>query len=167
MRQAQGHAGHGAPDNMAKMLQQLPAGSLDDLKPGSMTVVTSTRGSHPGKVTGIMVIASVEGLIQDGAIASARREPYGGSQSDAWRHARRSERIQPARDPAMKLLALLFSVRPRDGRKSSLRGTVTDPSGAAVPNASLELDGPAGVMRARTDNAGDIRFRGSLPRPIR
>ena len=29
-----------------------------------MTVVTSTRGSHPGRVTGIMVIASVEGLIQ-------------------------------------------------------------------------------------------------------
>lgn len=64
MRQAQGHEGHGAPDNLAKMLQQLPAGSLDDLKPGSMTVVTSTRGGHPGKVTGIMVIAGVEGLIQ-------------------------------------------------------------------------------------------------------
>jgi len=59
-----GHGNHGAPASVAKMLQQLPVGSMDDLKAGSMAVVTSTRGSHPGRVTGIMVIANVDGLIQ-------------------------------------------------------------------------------------------------------
>jgi hypothetical protein len=59
----QGHAGH-QPANFTQMLQQLPAGSLDDLKTGSYIVVTSTRGSHPGRVTGIMVIANVDPLIE-------------------------------------------------------------------------------------------------------
>jgi hypothetical protein len=59
-------AGHGAqqPASLAQMLQQLPDGNIDDLKVGSSAVVTSTRGSHPGRVTGIMLIANVDGLIQ-------------------------------------------------------------------------------------------------------
>jgi hypothetical protein len=64
IEQAPRHMSHGAPANLSQMLQQLPAGSLDDLKPGSMAVVTSKRGSEPGRVTGIMVIAGLEGLIQ-------------------------------------------------------------------------------------------------------
>ena len=63
MHQAPAH-GHGSPATLAQILQQLPAGSMDDLKPGSMVVVTSTRGSHPGSVTGIMVIANVDRLVQ-------------------------------------------------------------------------------------------------------
>lgn len=58
----------------------------------------------------------------------------------------------------MKLLAFLFVCAAAGWAQGSLRGTVTDPSGAAVPNASLELDGPAGVMRARTDRAGAYSF---------
>jgi len=59
-------AGHGArqPASLAQMLQQLPAGGIDDLKVGGTAIVTSTRGSHPGRVTGIMVIANVDELIQ-------------------------------------------------------------------------------------------------------
>jgi hypothetical protein len=60
---ASGHAGQ-APANIAQMLQQLPAGGIDDLKTGASVVVTSTRGTHPGRVTGIMVIANVDGLLQ-------------------------------------------------------------------------------------------------------
>lgn len=58
------HGGGHPPANIAQMLQQLPAGTVDDLKPGSSVVVTSTRGSHSGKVTGIMVIANVGALIK-------------------------------------------------------------------------------------------------------
>jgi hypothetical protein len=58
-----GHGGH-QPAGMAQMLQQLPAGGIDDLKVGSSVVVTSTRGSHAGRVTGIMLIANVDALIQ-------------------------------------------------------------------------------------------------------
>jgi len=57
------HGGH-QPANIAQMLQQLPAGTVDDLKVGTSVVVTSTRGSHADRVTGIMVIANVDGLIQ-------------------------------------------------------------------------------------------------------
>ncbi|HUB81462.1 MAG TPA: hypothetical protein VMB03_21835 [Bryobacteraceae bacterium] len=60
---AGGHGGH-QPANFTEMLLSLPAGSLDDLKAGSSVVVTSTRGSQPGRVTGIMVIANMDPLIQ-------------------------------------------------------------------------------------------------------
>ena len=39
-------------------------------------------------------------------------------------------------------------------RGGVLRGRVTDPSGAAVPNARIEATGPAGVRNATTDAAG-------------
>jgi hypothetical protein len=60
---AAGHGGH-QPANFTEMLLQLPGGTPDDLKPGSSVVVTSTLGSHPGRVTGIMVIANIDPLIQ-------------------------------------------------------------------------------------------------------
>jgi hypothetical protein len=76
-----GHGNHGAPANIAKALQELPAGGMDDLKTGSMAVVTSTRGSHPGRVTGIMVIANVDGLIQ-----MAQSQAPGESPTEALNH---------------------------------------------------------------------------------
>jgi len=42
--------------------------------------------------------------------------------------------------------------------QSSLRGTVTDPSGAAVPNAAVEIDGPGGGKRTRTESSGQYSF---------
>ncbi len=59
-------AGHGAqqPVNIGQMLQQLPAGGVDDLKAGSSVVVTSTRGARPDRVTGIMVIANVDAFLK-------------------------------------------------------------------------------------------------------
>jgi len=50
--------------NVAQMLQQLPAGGLDDLKLGSSVLVTSTRGTTPERVTGIMVIANVDAFLK-------------------------------------------------------------------------------------------------------
>ena len=90
------------------MLQQLPAGSLDDLKPGSMAVVTSTRGSHPGSVTGIMVIANVERLVQ-----MAQSQAPGESPMEALNRMHGGMLGGPngfslPGDPAMKLLAVLF-----------------------------------------------------------
>ena len=60
-------AGHDGPPqaaNIAQMLQQLPAGVLDDLKVGSSVVVTSTRGARPDRVTGIMVVANVDAIVK-------------------------------------------------------------------------------------------------------
>jgi hypothetical protein len=57
-------AGDHPPTTMSEMLQHLPAGAIDDLKVGTSVVVTSTRGALPDRVTGIMVIANVDGLLQ-------------------------------------------------------------------------------------------------------
>jgi len=64
LREMGGGHGEHQPANFTEMLLSLPAGSPGDLKIGSSVVVTSTRGSQPGRVTGIMVIANVDPLIQ-------------------------------------------------------------------------------------------------------
>jgi carboxypeptidase family protein len=48
-------------------------------------------------------------------------------------------------------------------RSASLRGTVTDPSGAAVPGAVVQLRGPGGERRATTGSAGDYGFSSIQP----
>jgi hypothetical protein len=58
----------------------------------------------------------------------------------------------------MKPLVLLFVCAAAAWAQASLRGTVTDPSGAAVPRASVELAGPSGVMHVRTDSTGAYSF---------
>jgi hypothetical protein len=58
---------HQAPPSMAgiaQMLQELPPGSLDDLKAGSSVIVTSTRGATAGRVTGIMLIANLDAFLK-------------------------------------------------------------------------------------------------------
>jgi hypothetical protein len=58
-----GHPGEGGFD-MAKMIGQLPAGGIEDLKVGSTVIVTSTAGARSGEVTAILLMANADGLIQ-------------------------------------------------------------------------------------------------------
>lgn len=44
-----------------------------------------------------------------------------------------------------------------------LRGTVTDPSGAAVPGAVVQARGPGGNHRARTNSSGEYVFPSLIP----
>jgi hypothetical protein len=67
--------GEHAPTNMSEMLQHLPAGTVDDLKAGTSVLVTSTRGVRPDQVTGIMVIANVDGLLQMAQSQAAGANP--------------------------------------------------------------------------------------------
>lgn len=46
---------------------------------------------------------------------------------------------------------------------ASLRGTITDPSGASVPAALVQLIGPAGQQRATTDETGQYAFPSLRP----
>jgi hypothetical protein len=58
------------------------------------------------------------------------------------------------------LSALLYGqVQPA----ASLRGIVTDPSGASVPEALVQLRGPGGEQRARTDTQGRYSFTSLQP----
>jgi hypothetical protein len=62
----------------------------------------------------------------------------------------------------MKLLCL-FLVAAVWARSASLRGAVTDPSGAAVPGALVQLRGPGGNHRAVTGGSGEYEFAGLEP----
>ena len=57
-----------------------------------------------------------------------------------------------------RLLSVALLLASQAWAQSSLRGTVTDPSGAAVPAAAVEVDGPGGAKHARTDNVGQYSF---------
>jgi hypothetical protein len=57
----------------------------------------------------------------------------------------------------MKLLLLMALATPM-WAQVSLHGAVTDPSNAAVPYATVELSGPGGERRTRTDTAGQYSF---------
>jgi len=60
---------------------------------------------------------------------------------------------------ALLASAMLFAQTP-----ASLRGTVTDPSGAGVPGASVTVTGPAGLVRvAKTGNDGAYAITGLPP----
>src|SRR5215475_76033 len=61
------------------------------------------------------------------------------------------------------LLFLFLSVCTAQTPTASLRGVITDPSGATVPGALVQLRGPAGEQRARTDATGQYVFPSLRP----
>src|SRR5690349_20616372 len=61
------------------------------------------------------------------------------------------------------LLFLLLSLLSAQAPIPSLRGVITDPSGAIVPGALVQLRGPGGEQRARTDAAGQYVFPSLRP----
>ncbi len=70
--------GPGAPPaaagfDIARMIVQLPAGKIEDLKVGRTVIVTSTAGARSDEVTAILLMANADGLIQ-----MARMQSKGG-----------------------------------------------------------------------------------------
>src|SRR5262245_27381030 len=57
------------------------------------------------------------------------------------------------------LLAFLIFLSPALAQTVSLRGQVTDQSGAVIPKAQVTLNGPSGLVRtATTDDRGGYSF---------
>jgi hypothetical protein len=61
------------------------------------------------------------------------------------------------------LLFLFLSLCAAQAPIPSLHGVITDPSGATVPGALVQLRGPGGEQRARTDAAGAYNFPSLRP----
>src|SRR5260221_1095148 len=59
--------------------------------------------------------------------------------------------------------ACAFSLAAQTPPAASLRGVVTDPSGALVPGALVQLRGPGGEQRATTDISGQYAFPAIRP----
>jgi hypothetical protein len=60
--------------------------------------------------------------------------------------------------PALLLFVLCAGGWSQESAGPSLRGTVTDPSGAVVPGAVVQLRGPGRERRVKTDHAGEYSF---------
>ncbi|HMC61115.1 MAG TPA: hypothetical protein VKJ01_18135, partial [Candidatus Solibacter sp.] len=56
--------GGGGGMDIAQMLERMPAGKLEDLKPGDTIVVSSTKGAKAGEITAIMFLSNAGMLIQ-------------------------------------------------------------------------------------------------------
>jgi hypothetical protein len=56
-----------------QMLERIPPARLEDLKPGSTVVVSSTKGAHNDQLTAIMVLANADMLIQMASSMSGGR----------------------------------------------------------------------------------------------
>lgn len=60
-----------APD-MAQMLERMPTAKLEDIQPGEMVVVSSTKGASKDQVTAITMVTNAERLIQMAAMQQQR-----------------------------------------------------------------------------------------------
>jgi hypothetical protein len=77
-----GKHGHepSSPADIAQIMQQMPACKLEDLKTGSAVVLTATRGTRPGEVTAILLLANMDMLID---MAKSQAASAGISVADA------------------------------------------------------------------------------------
>src|SRR5258708_25921951 len=62
--------------------------------------------------------------------------------------------VLPKRKQVNRVLVVVTLISSLGAQNGSLRGTVTDPSGAAVPGAVVQLRGPGGGDHAKTGTAG-------------
>jgi len=72
----------GGGPTLAQMVEMMPAGTVEDVKPGQTIIVSSTKGATSDRVTGIMLLANAEMLVrmatmQSGAGAAAGNRPSG------------------------------------------------------------------------------------------
>ena len=76
----------GGGPTLAQMVEMMPAGTIEDVKPGQTVVVSSTKGLTSDRVTGIMLLANAEMLVrmasaQSGAGAAAANRQGGAGTS--------------------------------------------------------------------------------------
>jgi len=72
----------GGGPTLAQMVEMMPTGTLEDVKPGQTVIVSSTKGATSDHVTGIMLLANAEMLVrmataQSGAGAAAGNRTSG------------------------------------------------------------------------------------------
>ena len=55
-----------------ELIETLPAGKLEDIKPGTSIVVSSTKGSDADRLTAILLVANADLLIRMASTPSGR-----------------------------------------------------------------------------------------------
>ena len=59
------------------MIERMPATKLEDLKPGDMVVVSSTKGAKSDEITAITLLANADMLIRMATMAAPGARPQG------------------------------------------------------------------------------------------
>jgi hypothetical protein len=62
--------GGGAPPDLAQMIERMPPAKLEELKPGDMVVVSSTKGAKSDEITAITLLANADMLIRMATMAA-------------------------------------------------------------------------------------------------
>jgi hypothetical protein len=60
----------GAPPDLAQMIERMPPTKLEELKPGEMIVVSSTKGAKSDEITAITLLANADVLIRMATMAA-------------------------------------------------------------------------------------------------
>jgi hypothetical protein len=68
----------GGGPTLAQMVEMMPAGTVEDVKPGQTIIVSSTKGASSDRVTGIMLLANAEMLVRMASAGAASNRPGGG-----------------------------------------------------------------------------------------
>jgi hypothetical protein len=56
--------GGGAPPDITQMIEHMPPGKIEDIKPGETIVVSSTKGAKSDQLTAITLLSNADGLIR-------------------------------------------------------------------------------------------------------
>ena len=171
----EGGAGRGAGGDLQQVLSRLPASGLSDFQKGDAVMIVSTEGTG-NAVTAIMVVGGVEPILtaapkggRDMVLSPwtfPRRKAAGNRRVVITLGQLRGKSMLPA--PAGRLvlglciLAVVLAALPTNAQTAngSLRGLVTDPSGAAVVGADVQLTTPTGaVLSTKTAKDGTYLFR--------
>ena len=72
--------------DFAKMIAQLPAGRIEDLKAATTVIVTSTSGGRPDEITAILLLANADDLIQMARMQAGGGEGMSASQALSTLH---------------------------------------------------------------------------------
>ena len=65
----------GGGPTLAQMVEMMPAGKIEDVKPGETIIVSSTKGATSDRVTGIMLLANAEMLVRMASAQSGAERP--------------------------------------------------------------------------------------------
>ena len=61
-----------AAGNLSQVVDRLAVGKIDEIKPGTSIVVSSTKGSEADKLTAIVIVANADQLIRMASTPSGR-----------------------------------------------------------------------------------------------
>ncbi len=170
--------GAGRRGDMNAMLDALPALQLAELKAKDAIMVTTTVGSDPVKVTATFLLAGVEDVLR--AAPTATRDLMSGWNMAAAAAAKDSSTahyirtggsrgsVSRVRGNMLKfqrvlVVVLMAAAAMAQQRTGTLRGVLTDDSGAVIPAASISVSGNGAQHNAQTQADGSYTVSGLAP----